>query len=82
MPTYHIMVHKIVGVHHSQRKGVIHFHYYDPHQDIFNIVLSDPNRVHMKKLHTCEFDVPTYHFKVQKIVSIASYRVIFRVFYS
>jgi hypothetical protein len=31
----------------------------------------------MQKLHPLEFDVPTYHFAIDKIIAIASPRVIF-----
>ena len=39
----------------------------------------EPNKGCMKKLHPWEFDIPTYHFGVHKIISGYSSWVMFRV---
>jgi hypothetical protein len=66
----------------SQRNCVGSFHYFTPWQDHPNGISSDPEIDHMKKLHQSEFDVPTYHFGVDKTIGFSSYKVMFIVHYS
>ena len=79
---YHLGAHKIVGVSYSNfmfrlycnlMNQFFHFFYF------FLGLSSDPNINFIKNLSPREGDVPTYLFKVQKIVDISSSRVVFRV---
>ena len=47
-------------------------------QDLFNGLSSEPNRDPMQNVCPWEVDIPTYHFKVHKIVCVSSSSVIFR----
>ena len=56
-----------------------HFFYFYPRPYLSNYLLRNPNEDHMHMLHARDVDVPTYHFKVHKIVHVSSSRVIFIV---
>ena len=88
IPTWHFKVHKFICISHyrvmfmvnySQRHCVDPFHCCTPQGHISNGLLSDPNVGCMETLYPKRVAVPTYHFRVQKIVSVSSFRMIFRV---
>lgn len=81
-PTYHFGVHKTISVHDIQRKVVIPFFYCFTEINLSNGVLSGPNKDRTKNLLPSEVDIPTYHFRVHKIVGILFYRFLFKVHYS
>lgn len=88
IPTYHSGVHQTIGFYssslvirvlHIWRNGGFYFYYCVPWWDLFNGLSSDPNGDPIQKLCTQEVNIPTYDFRVQKIVDASYYSVMFRV---
>ena len=67
------------SLHHIQTEGVFPFRYCTSQWYFSNGLLSTPNKDHMQKLCPREDDIPTYYFRVHKIVGFSSSRVMFRV---
>ena len=51
------------------------FRHCTPWRDLSNGLLSEPNRDRMQKLCPREVGLPIYHFEVNKIVGVSSFRV-------
>lgn len=56
---------------------IIHFHYCDPLNSLFDGLSSDWNQYHMQTFFHGEVDIPTYSFGVHNTIGVSSTNVMF-----